>query len=359
MPHAEVLLLERSGRVGGALCTEHVDGYLVECGPDSFLSRKPRGVGLCEELGLRDELIGRRPENARSFVRLGDRAAPAARGSDRARAHRPRRARTEHAAVAGGKAAPRGRGGASAGAVRRGRVDRVLRHSPPRPGGLRAPRRAAHDRDLRRGRRTAVAAGDVPAAPCARARAREPPPRPPCPSTSPEPAPTLRQPALGHRDAGPSRRGRPQADERPRGRRCALGANRLRRRARRRRARAGGRRRPGHPCVRRRGARFRARPRARRRPRGDSVCRERDRDARLPRGRRGASARRLRLRRAAQRGVDCPRMHLELEQVGRSRAGRPRPAAGLRRFRRPRRTRTSSHWRETRSRCSGSAPSPC
>jgi protoporphyrinogen/coproporphyrinogen III oxidase len=77
---AEILLLERSGRVGGVLRTEHVDGFLVECGPDSFLSRKPRGVGLCEELGLGDELIGRRPEHVRSFVRLGDELHPLPEG---------------------------------------------------------------------------------------------------------------------------------------------------------------------------------------------------------------------------------------------------------------------------------------
>jgi oxygen-dependent protoporphyrinogen oxidase len=80
MPDVEILLLERSPRVGGVLRTEHVDGFLVECGPDSFLSRKPRGVGLCEELGLGDELIGRRPENARSFVRLGDELHPLPEG---------------------------------------------------------------------------------------------------------------------------------------------------------------------------------------------------------------------------------------------------------------------------------------
>jgi oxygen-dependent protoporphyrinogen oxidase len=71
VPQAEIVLLEERSRLGGVLETEHVDGFLVESAADSFLSRKPRGVGLCEELGLQDELIGRRPDNARSFVRLG------------------------------------------------------------------------------------------------------------------------------------------------------------------------------------------------------------------------------------------------------------------------------------------------
>jgi protoporphyrinogen/coproporphyrinogen III oxidase len=79
VPEAEVVLLERA-TVGGKLVTERADGFLVEGAPDSFLSRKERGVGLCEELGLADELVGRRPENARSFVRRGDELHPLPEG---------------------------------------------------------------------------------------------------------------------------------------------------------------------------------------------------------------------------------------------------------------------------------------
>jgi oxygen-dependent protoporphyrinogen oxidase len=67
----EVILLEATGRVGGKLLTEEVDGFVVEGAADSFLSRKKRGIELCEEMGLADALVGRRPENARSFVRVG------------------------------------------------------------------------------------------------------------------------------------------------------------------------------------------------------------------------------------------------------------------------------------------------
>src|SRR6266508_6474855 len=69
LPHAEVVLLEQGPRLGGKVLTERIDGYVVEAAPDSFLSRKERGVGLCEELGLAGELVGRIAENARSFVR--------------------------------------------------------------------------------------------------------------------------------------------------------------------------------------------------------------------------------------------------------------------------------------------------
>ena len=76
----EIVLIERASRLGGVVRTDSIDGFLVEGGPDSFLSRKPRGVGLCEELGLDDELVGRRPENARSFVRIGRELHPLPEG---------------------------------------------------------------------------------------------------------------------------------------------------------------------------------------------------------------------------------------------------------------------------------------
>ena len=34
-------VLDGADRVGGTIQTEHRDGFLVECGPDSFLSEKP------------------------------------------------------------------------------------------------------------------------------------------------------------------------------------------------------------------------------------------------------------------------------------------------------------------------------
>jgi oxygen-dependent protoporphyrinogen oxidase len=77
---AEVTILEWTYRPGGKLLTEHADGFVVEGAADSFLSRKARGIGLCEELGLADELIGRRPENARSFVRVGRELHPLPEG---------------------------------------------------------------------------------------------------------------------------------------------------------------------------------------------------------------------------------------------------------------------------------------
>jgi oxygen-dependent protoporphyrinogen oxidase len=68
-PDSGLVLVEQQPGVGGKIVTERTGGFLIEAGPDSFLSRKERGPGLCEELGLGDELVGRRPESPRTYVR--------------------------------------------------------------------------------------------------------------------------------------------------------------------------------------------------------------------------------------------------------------------------------------------------
>lgn len=53
----EVLLLEASQRLGGSISTERTDGFLVEAGPDSFISEKPWALRLCERLGITSRLV--------------------------------------------------------------------------------------------------------------------------------------------------------------------------------------------------------------------------------------------------------------------------------------------------------------
>jgi oxygen-dependent protoporphyrinogen oxidase len=64
----EVVVLEASDQVGGILRTEHVDGFTIDGGPDSFLSMKPRGIGLARELGLEDRLQWTNEANRGSFL---------------------------------------------------------------------------------------------------------------------------------------------------------------------------------------------------------------------------------------------------------------------------------------------------
>ncbi len=52
-----VTLLERSRRLGGPIQTVHEDGFVIECGADSFISEKPWAVELARRLGIDSELI--------------------------------------------------------------------------------------------------------------------------------------------------------------------------------------------------------------------------------------------------------------------------------------------------------------
>ncbi|MFQ5890628.1 MAG: protoporphyrinogen oxidase [Gemmatimonadota bacterium] len=62
-------LVESTERLGGKILTERTDGFVIEGGPDSFLSSKPDAVELCRELSLEDRLRGTDPDRRRSFVR--------------------------------------------------------------------------------------------------------------------------------------------------------------------------------------------------------------------------------------------------------------------------------------------------
>jgi oxygen-dependent protoporphyrinogen oxidase len=53
----EVLLLEASLRPGGAIETERVGDFIVEAGPDSFITEKPWALRLCERVGLSSRLL--------------------------------------------------------------------------------------------------------------------------------------------------------------------------------------------------------------------------------------------------------------------------------------------------------------
>jgi oxygen-dependent protoporphyrinogen oxidase len=52
-----LLVLEASPRLGGVVRSEHVEGVLVEGGPDAMLAQKPAALALCRELGLGDEIV--------------------------------------------------------------------------------------------------------------------------------------------------------------------------------------------------------------------------------------------------------------------------------------------------------------
>ena len=72
----ELTVLEGRDRLGGTIETEHAGGFLVETGPDSFLSEKPWGLALCRRIGLESRLVGTDDRFRRVFVWFGKRLHP-------------------------------------------------------------------------------------------------------------------------------------------------------------------------------------------------------------------------------------------------------------------------------------------
>jgi oxygen-dependent protoporphyrinogen oxidase len=69
------VLLERTGRPGGVIISEDVDGYTVDGGPDSLLVQKPEAIALCREVGLGDRLVPTRPPRL-AYIQRGGRLHP-------------------------------------------------------------------------------------------------------------------------------------------------------------------------------------------------------------------------------------------------------------------------------------------
>jgi oxygen-dependent protoporphyrinogen oxidase len=69
-------LYESSSTLGGVLRTEHIDGCIVEAGPDSFITEKPWAANLCRALGLGDQLIGSNDSDRKTYILVRGRLIP-------------------------------------------------------------------------------------------------------------------------------------------------------------------------------------------------------------------------------------------------------------------------------------------
>ena len=70
------LLLEKSGRLGGVIRSEQRDGYVLEAGPDSFLTMKPSGADFCRDLGIADQLISSNDSDRKTYIVVHGRLVP-------------------------------------------------------------------------------------------------------------------------------------------------------------------------------------------------------------------------------------------------------------------------------------------
>ena len=72
----DYVLYEASPTLGGVLRTEHVNGCIVEAGPDSFITEKPWVSDLCRTLGLGDQLIGSNDADRKTYILVRGRLIP-------------------------------------------------------------------------------------------------------------------------------------------------------------------------------------------------------------------------------------------------------------------------------------------
>ena len=70
------ILIESSGQPGGKITTRREKDFVIEGGPDSFITDKPWALTLCHELGLADELIPSNQRNNKIYMWRHDQLVP-------------------------------------------------------------------------------------------------------------------------------------------------------------------------------------------------------------------------------------------------------------------------------------------
>ncbi len=76
----ELNILEAGPKPGGTLSTLEQDGFLMEEGPDCFITEKPAALELSKKLGLEGELIRTNPTLKQSFILKGTKLYPIPEG---------------------------------------------------------------------------------------------------------------------------------------------------------------------------------------------------------------------------------------------------------------------------------------
>jgi oxygen-dependent protoporphyrinogen oxidase len=78
---SDYVLFEQASRCGGHIFTERVsdaagNAFVVEGGPDSFITQKPAGLQLARELGVQDRLLGTNDRYRKVFVAQRGKVTP-------------------------------------------------------------------------------------------------------------------------------------------------------------------------------------------------------------------------------------------------------------------------------------------
>src|SRR5271170_2606713 len=74
--HTDFVLYEASSRLGGIVETHRQDGFVIECGADSWVTEKPWARELAIELGREDEIIPSNDTHRRTYLLLDGKLTP-------------------------------------------------------------------------------------------------------------------------------------------------------------------------------------------------------------------------------------------------------------------------------------------
>ncbi|MDY6863226.1 MAG: protoporphyrinogen oxidase [Thermodesulfobacteriota bacterium] len=67
----EIILIEKEDRWGGTILSLRDKGFLIEGGPDCFITEKPWALNLSKEIGLEKRLVGTNDDNRQIFILSG------------------------------------------------------------------------------------------------------------------------------------------------------------------------------------------------------------------------------------------------------------------------------------------------
>ena len=87
--HPDFVLYEATSRLGGIVETHREDGFIIECGADSWVTEKPWARELAIELGLEDEIIPSNDAHRRTYLLDDGKLIANARRHEDDGAHRP------------------------------------------------------------------------------------------------------------------------------------------------------------------------------------------------------------------------------------------------------------------------------
>ena len=76
----ELNILDAGDKAGGTLSTVEKNGFVMEEGPDCFITEKPAALELCKKLGIDDQLIKTNPTLKQSFILKGGKLHPIPEG---------------------------------------------------------------------------------------------------------------------------------------------------------------------------------------------------------------------------------------------------------------------------------------